>query len=133
MGYGRTVLVDRPFGETIPVVKEALKEQGFGVLTEIDVQATLKDKLGADVDPFVILGACNPRLAHRALELEPDVGLMLPCNVVVRMHEGRTLVSAVDPEIIADLGDHPELKGVAEEAAGLLDAALDGLVGTPRR
>ena len=133
MGYGRTVLVDGPFGETIPVVKEALKEQGFGVLTEIDVQATLKEKLGADVDPFVILGACNPRLAHRALELEPDVGLMLPCNVVVRMHEGRTLVSAVDPEIIADLGDHPELKGVAEEAAGLLDAALDGLVGAPRR
>jgi uncharacterized protein (DUF302 family) len=128
MGYGRTVLLDEPVAEVIPRVKEALKAQGFGVLTEIDVQATLREKIGAETDPYVILGACNPRLAHRALELEPDVGLLLPCNVVVRTHEGRTVVSALDPGVIAELADHPDLKPIAEEATRLLDAALESLV-----
>jgi uncharacterized protein (DUF302 family) len=128
MGYGRTVLVDEPVAELIPRVKEALKAQGFGVLTEIDVQATLREKIGAETGPYVILGACNPRLAHRALELEPDVGLLLPCNVVVRTHEGRTVVSALDPGVIAELADHPDLKPIAEEATRLLDAALGSLV-----
>jgi len=127
MGYGRTVLIDDPVAEAVPKVKEALKAQGFGTLTEIDVQATLKEKIDADVDPYVILGACNPRLAHRALELEPDVGLLLPCNVVVRTHEGRTVVSALDPGIIAEMADHPGLKPIAEEATRLLDAALESL------
>ncbi len=127
MGYGRTVLLDEPVTEVIPRVKEALKAQGFGVLTEIDVQATLREKIGAETDPYVILGACNPRLAHRALELEPDVGLLLPCNVVVRTHEGRTVVSALDPGVIAELADHPELGPIAEEATRLLDAALESL------
>jgi uncharacterized protein (DUF302 family) len=127
MGYGRTVLVDDPVAEAVPKVKEALKAQGFGTLTEIDVQATLKEKIGAEVDPYVILGACNPRLAHRALELEPDVGLLLPCNVVVRTHGDRTMVSALDPEVIAEMADHPELRTIAEEARGLLDAALETL------
>ena len=127
MSYGRTVVIDEPVAEAVPKVKDALKEQGFGTLTEIDVQATLKEKIGAETAPYVILGACNPRLAHRALELEPDVGLLLPCNVVVRTHEGRTVVSALDPEIIADLADHPELRPIAEEARGLLDAALETL------
>ena len=127
MGYGRTVLIDDPVAEAVPKVKDALKAQGFGTLTEIDVQATLKEKIDADVDPYVILGACNPRLAHRALQLEPDVGLLLPCNVVVRTHGGRTMVSALDPEIIAEMADHPDLKAVAEEARGLLDAALESL------
>lgn len=127
MGYGRTVLLDEPVTEVIPRVKEALKAQGFGVLTEIDVQATLREKIGAETDPYVILGACNPRLAHRALELEPDVGLLLPCNVVVRTHEGRTVVSALDPGVIAELADHPELRPIAEEATRLLDAALESL------
>jgi uncharacterized protein (DUF302 family) len=127
MGYGRTVLLDEPVSEVIPRVKEALKAQGFGVLTEIDVQATLREKIGAETEPYVILGACNPRLAHRALELEPDVGLLLPCNVVVRTHEGRTVVSALDPGVIADLADHPDLKPIAEEATRLLDAALESL------
>jgi len=127
MGYGRTVLLDEPVTEVIPRVKEALKAQGFGVLTEIDVQATLREKIGAETDPYVILGACNPRLAHRALELEPDVGLLLPCNVVVRTHEGRTVVSALDPGVIAELADHPDLKPIAEEATRLLDAALESL------
>jgi uncharacterized protein (DUF302 family) len=127
MGYGRTVLLDEPVSEVIPRVKEALKAQGFGVLTEIDVQATLREKIGAETEPYVILGACNPRLAHRALELEPDVGLLLPCNVVVRTHEGRTVVSALDPGVIAELADHPDLKPIAEEATRLLDAALESL------
>jgi len=127
MGYGRTVLLDEPVSEVIPRVKEALKAQGFGVLTEIDVQATLREKIGAETEPYVILGACNPRLAHRALELEPDVGLLLPCNVVVRTHEGRTVVSALDPGVIAELADHPDLKLIAEEATRLLDAALESL------
>ncbi|GIU98443.1 MAG: ABC transporter ATP-binding protein [Actinomycetota bacterium] len=130
MGYGRTVLLDEPVDAVIPRVKEALKAQGFGVLTEIDVRATLKEKIGAEVAPYVILGACNPRLAHRALELEPEVGLLLPCNVVVREHDGRTVVSALDPGVIAELADHPDLSPIAEEATGLLDAALESLAGT---
>lgn len=131
MGYGRTVLLDEPVDAVIPKVKEALKAQGFGVLTEIDVRATLKEKIGAEVPPYVILGACNPRLAHRALELERDVGLLLPCNVVVREHDGRTVVSALDPGVIAELADHPDLRPLAEEATGLLDAALEALAGSP--
>lgn len=129
MGYGRTVLIDTPMAEAIPRVREAFKAQGFGVLTEIDVQATLKEKIGVEVEPYLILGACNPRLAHRALEIEPDVGLLLPCNVVVRPHEGRTMVSAMDPGLLAELMDHPDLKPIAEEATGLIDAALDSLTG----
>ena len=127
MGYGRTILIDDPVAEAIPRVKEALKAQGFGTLTEIDVQATLREKVGADVDPYVILGACNPHLAHRALQAEPDVGLLLPCNVIVRTHGDRTMVSALDPEVIADMADHPDLRPIAEEATRLLDAALESL------
>ncbi len=127
MAYGRTVLVDEPVAEAVPRVKEALKAQGFGTLTEIDVQATLREKIGAEVRPYVILGACNPRLAHRALELEPDVGLLLPCNVVVHEHGDRTVVSALDPGVIADMADHPDLRPIAEEATRLLDAALESL------
>jgi len=129
MGYGRTVLIDEPVAEAVPRVKEAFKAQGFGTLTEIDVQATLKEKIGAEIEPYVILGACNPRLAHRALQLEPDVGLLLPCNVVVRPHEDRTMVSAMDPGLLAELMDHPDLKPIAEEATSLVDAALDSLAG----
>lgn len=127
MGYGRTVLIDDPVAEAVPKVKEALKAQGFGTLTEIDIQATLKEKIDADVDPYVILGACNPHLAHRALQLEPDVGLLLPCNVVVRTHGDRTMVSALDPGVIAEMADHPGLKPIAEEATRLLDLALESL------
>jgi uncharacterized protein (DUF302 family) len=127
MGYGRTVVIDEPVAEAIPRVKEAFKAQGFGTLTEIDVRATLKETIGEDVEPYVILGACNPRLAYRALQLEPDVGLLLPCNVVVRPHEGRTMVSALDPNLIAELMDHPDLRPIAEEATTLIDAALDSL------
>jgi uncharacterized protein (DUF302 family) len=84
MEYALTLALDLPYERAVPRVKEAFQEQGFGTLTEIDVRATLKDKLGHDMEPYVILGACNPGLAHRALEVEREVGLLLPCNVVVR-------------------------------------------------
>ena len=98
MGYYLSTKLDLPFDEAIPVVVEALKKQGFGVLTEIDVQATLKKKLGVDFRRYQILGACNPPFAHRALELEDKIGLMLPCNVIVQeLGEGTVEVAAIDP------------------------------------
>jgi uncharacterized protein (DUF302 family) len=125
MTYGRTVIVDGSVDGVLPRVRSALKEQGFGVLTEIDVKATLKEKLGADVEPYVILGACNPGLAHRALQAEPDIGLLLPCNVIVRTHGDRVVVSAMDPGLMSEITENPELPGIAEEATKLLDAALE--------
>jgi uncharacterized protein (DUF302 family) len=125
VAYGRTVVIDGTVEEAVPRVKDALKEQGFGVLTEIDVKATMKEKLDAEVDPYVILGACNPRLAYRALEAEPDIGLLLPCNVIVRTHERRTLVSALDPGLMSEVTGHSDLPAIAEEATSLLDAALE--------
>jgi uncharacterized protein (DUF302 family) len=128
MSYGRAVLMSGTVEEVMPKVKDALKAQGFGVLTEIDVKATMKEKIDADVDPYVILGACNPRLAHRALTADPGIGLLLPCNVVVRAHdEGQVEVAAIDPQVMADVVDHPEVVAVADEATRLLDAALDTL------
>ena len=98
MPYGHTITVDLSFQDAIAKVKDAFGAQGFGTLTEIDVQATLEQKLGLDTEPYVILGACNPQLAHQALQLEPEIGLLLPCNVVVRRHAGTTLVHALDPK-----------------------------------
>ena len=80
MEYGKTITLDVPFEDAVPRVKAAFNEQGFGILTEIDVKATLKEKIDADVDPYIILGACNPELARRALEIEPEIGLLLPCT-----------------------------------------------------
>jgi len=97
-------------------VTEALKAEGFGVLTEIDVQATLKEKLGVAFRKYVILGACNPRLAHRALQLDLDVGLLLPCNVTVYEDGPDSVVSVVDPETLLAVIDKPALRPVAEEA-----------------
>jgi uncharacterized protein (DUF302 family) len=128
MGYGRTVLIDDPVAEAVPKVKEALKAQGFGTLTEIDVQATLKEKIGAEVEPYVILGACNPRLAHRALELEPDVGLLLPCNVVVREEaDGRINVGFLDPGVMVKLESNAEVQAVAADARARLLRVRDAL------
>ena len=124
MSYGRRVMVKGPVDAAIPRVKDALKAQGFGVLTEIDVQATLREKLGVETRPYVILGACNPTLANRALQAEPEIGLLLPCNVVVREHDEGTVVSAVDPQMMSDVTGHPELPAIAEEATERLDAAL---------
>lgn len=129
MSYGMSATLDRPFGEVVGAVRAVLAEQGFGVLTEIDVRATFKEKLDADVDAYLILGACNPTLAHRALQVDPSLGLLLPCNVVVRDTGSGTVVEIVDPAILVALSDDPALQPVADEAAARLRAALAALAG----
>jgi len=127
MDYGSTVTTKLDFEKAVEYTREALAEQGFGVLTEIDVRTTLKKKLDHDMEPYLILGACNPQLAHQALDLERDIGLLLPCNVVVRRDGDRTLVQALDPQIMVRLTDRPELQSVADEAARRLNAALSAV------
>ena len=127
MGFTRRIELDASYDDAIGRVKDALKDQGFGVLTEIDVRQTLKDKLDIDVDPQIILGACNPQLAHRALEIDPRIAALLPCNVVVRTDNGRTVVEALDPKLIADVPGNPALAPIAEEAVQRIQAALDAL------
>jgi uncharacterized protein (DUF302 family) len=124
MSYGTSVTLQQPFADVIPAVKAALATQGFGVLTEIDVQATMKAKLGEDMPAYVILGACNPPLAHRALSSEASIGLLLPCNVVVRETAEGTLVEAIDPMSMVHFTGNADLGGVAEEATARLAAAL---------
>lgn len=124
MDYDITVSTDLGFDEAVARTREALAEQGFGVLTEIDVQKTLKAKLDRDMEPYLILGACNPQLAHQALDVERDIGLLLPCNVVVRRADGRTLIQALDPQVMVSLPDRPELQPVADDASARLKAAL---------
>jgi uncharacterized protein (DUF302 family) len=125
--YGITITTAEPFIETVARVREALREQGFGVLTEIDVRATMRDKLGAEMEDYIILGACNPPLAHRALAADRSIGLLLPCNVVVRAGHGETVVEAMDPQVMTQVAEVPALTDVAEEAAVRLRAALAGI------
>ena len=125
--YGLGTTVALPYAETITRTKAALKEQGFGVLSEIDVRATLKEKRNVDFRPYVILGACNPALAHRALETELDIGLLLPCNVVVYEVDGGSMVEAIDPERALDIVGTPELAAIAAEAKALLLRALESV------
>lgn len=129
MGYGTGIRLHAGFDDTVTRVREALKGQGFGVLTEIDVQATLKEKLGEDMEPYLILGACNPPLAHRALGVDRRIGLLLPCNVVVRADDDTTIVETLDPQILVGLTGRSELAPVADEAAARLTAALESLGG----
>ncbi|RPF20773.1 DUF302 domain-containing protein [Myceligenerans xiligouense] len=125
MTYTITTTLPTPFDATVTNVREALAEQGFGVLTEIDMAATLKEKLGAELDPYLVLGACNPPLAHRALQADPSVGALLPCNVVVRdLGDGTTAVEAVDPHAMMSVAESPELNAVADDAAQRLRTAL---------
>ena len=133
MSYALSTTVDRTFADSLAATREALADQGFGVLTEIDIQATLKAKLDIDVDPQVILGACRPPLAHAALQAEPSVGLLLPCNVVVRYLEpDSTLVEALDPAIMVQLTENSALLPIAQEAGQRLSAALDTLTRRPK-
>ncbi len=128
MAYDRTVrLTDTDFDTAVAAVRRALADQGFGVLTEIDVQATLKAKLDHDMEDYVILGACNPPLAHRALEADRSIGLLLPCNVVVRRDGDHALVQALDPGTMVTLTGLDALTPVADEATARLDAALSSL------
>jgi len=122
---GETML---PLADAVARVREELKAEGFGVLTEIDVQATLKEKLDIDGEPYVILGACNPALAHQALEAEPDLGVLLPCNVVVYERGGVTHVSAVDAERMLSIVENDELASVAEDVRSRLGAVVERVV-----
>ena len=123
--FGMSVRVDAPLDLSLERTRAALADQGFGILTEIDVAATLKAKLDVDVAPQIILGACNAPLAREGLQIEPDLGLLLPCNVVVRTDEdGQTLVSALNPELMVTVPDRPELKPIAADAKARLQEAL---------
>lgn len=125
MSYALTATVDRPFDVVIDDVRAALSRQGFGIVSDIDMQETLRTKIGAEIGRQRILGACNPSLAHRALQAEPAVGLLLPCNVVVREQKGRVIVDMIDPETMAVLTENPAMQAVADEAGTRLAAALD--------
>lgn len=124
-GFGTTLTV--PLSEAVAQVTAALKEEGFGVLTSIDVQQTMKQKLGVDFEPYVILGACNPALAHRALTAVHDIGLLLPCNVIVHAHGDETRVEIADPVAMLGLVENPALVEVAQEARHRLERAVEHL------
>ena len=128
MGYYIARTVNGSFDRTVSEVVEALKREGFGVLTDIDVAATMKQKLGVDFRPYRILGACNPALAHRALAAEDKIGVMLPCNVIVQdAGSGRLEVAAIDPEAGMERVGNAELGTIAREVSGKLRRALDSL------
>jgi uncharacterized protein (DUF302 family) len=127
IGFSTRLRVD--YEQALQAARAALQEEGFGVLTEIDVKATLKAKLDKDFRRYVILGACNPPLAHRALETDPSVGLLLPCNVIVYEEGDGTVVAAVDPLGLFGVLDNPALRDVAQEAESRLRRAIDKLGG----
>jgi uncharacterized protein (DUF302 family) len=128
MNYVNRVATAQAFDETLAAVLAGLSEQGFGVLTQIDMQATMKAKLDADMDRCLILGACNPTLAWRALQSEPAIGALLPCNIVVRSDgPDSTIVEAVNPAMLVDLTGNHELQAVSDEVANRLGLVLHGL------
>jgi len=131
--YTLRYTVDGEFDETVDVVVEALGEAGFGVLCDIDVQATLKEKLDEDFRDYRILGACNPPLAHEAMAAEIELGALLPCNVVVyERDDGRMGVSAIDPRVMLSVVDNPDLDPIADEVADRLAGAIEAVPGATR-
>lgn len=131
LSYGRAVSSKMSFSEAVERVKESLKSEGFGILCEIDVAKTLKEKIGAEFRPYVILGACNPNLAHRALAVEEQLGLLLPCNVVVQEVEGKAVISAVDASKMLEVVGNPALHEIAVDANSRLQRVLDAFGGVP--
>ncbi|OBB58010.1 ABC transporter [Mycobacterium sp. 852013-51886_SCH5428379] len=130
MSIALATSLNATFDDAVKRTREALSEQGFGVLTEIDVKATLKNKLDEDMENYLILGACNPPLAHRAITANRQIGLLLPCNVVVRSDPDdpeRTIVEAMNPQLLVDVTDEPQLQPVAREVADKLEAAIAAL------
>ena len=127
MDFTRRIETDLDYDDAVAATKAALGEQGFGTLTEIDIRQTLKAKLDIEVEPQLIIGACNPTLAHRALAVDARVATLLPCNVVVRVDGDRTVVEALDPAMMAEVSGRPELEPIAEEAAARIQAALDAV------
>ena len=125
--YGLSVKLELPYEVAIASTKEALKEEGFGILTEIDVRKTLQEKVGADFQPYVILGACNPSLAFTALQDDIEMGLLLPCNVTVRQENEGSVVSILDPLVMARLSSAPGLEEVSRLARQKLERVLDQL------
>jgi uncharacterized protein (DUF302 family) len=125
--YGIGTPVSLPFARAVEKVKEKLADEGFGILSEIDISATLKAKLDVDFPPYVILGACNPPLAHRALEAEPELGLLLPCNVIVYSGEteGESRIAAMDPRSALALADNPSIQPIADEVRRRLERVLE--------
>ena len=121
--FGKTV--EMKYEQALERVTQELAKEGFGILTEIDVAATLKKKLGEDIPPYKILGACNPQFAHRALKVEPQIGALLPCNVVVRNdHAGLTIVEIMDPLAVLQLTGRPEIAEIAGEVRNRLERVL---------
>jgi uncharacterized protein (DUF302 family) len=125
--YAITRDLDQPFDQVVGRIREELASEGFGVLTEIDVQATLKQKLDLVIDPYLILGACNPHLASKGLEIEPDLGVLLPCNVIIRVNGGHTHIAAMEPTAALELAHNPALASLAGEARERLTRALERL------
>jgi uncharacterized protein (DUF302 family) len=129
IGYGMQVEVALPYDRAVERAREELAKEGFGVLTEIDVKATLKKKLDVEFRPYIILGACNPPLAHQALSAEPDIGLLLPCNVIVYATDdpGRSLVAVIDPVTQLEITGNKQIGPVAEQVRGKMERVLRGL------
>ena len=131
MRYGRTIELGVPYEDALPRVRAAFQEQGFDRLTEIDVRQTLEEELGEEMEDYVILGACHPRLASRALEIDRAIGLVLPCNVVVRRSGAGTVVQALDPDVMVRVPERSSLAPIADEARRRIDAALGSPVAAP--
>lgn len=134
MAIALSTILHTSFDEAVERTREALAQEGFGVLTEIDMKATLKEKLGEDMEDYLILGACNPPLAHRAVSLDRQIGLLLPCNVVVRADptdKKTVIVDAMNPRLLFEISGEPALEGIADEVSAKLQATIDSLAATP--